>query len=265
MNLTLAAAYFAFAISAALFLFWAIRAEIAGGDVSTGLRERRYFAFAISAALFLFWASRVEIAGGDVSVGLRERLDLSFSTGGSADGPRKPTEEQRRALRSLCSAKMQAELRDWLRRLGIQRQARDDVAQLVMEQAARSIHTFDRSKGEPRRWLNGVALRVTADFNQLARHRREELNEDPARGVVDASFSADELLSAEEHRLTALDLLSKLPDRERGILIGHDFDERPMAELAAEHRVPISTAYKIRARALAALTRLVREILSSHD
>jgi RNA polymerase sigma-70 factor (ECF subfamily) len=45
----------------------------------------------------------------------------------------------------------------------------------------------------------------------------------------------------------------------RSVLVGHGIDGIPMTEIAEQRGIPLSTAYKWRSRALAALEAIARE------
>ena len=57
----------------------------------------------------------------------------------------------------------------------------------------------------------------------------------------------------EQDRSTLLDLLQALDEDVRALLIAREIDGVSMADIAEEMGIPLSTAYKWRARALAAL------------
>ena len=60
--------------------------------------------------------------------------------------------------------------------------------------------------------------------------------------------------------MAILAALRQLPELARTVILEHDFEGTEMADIAARHRVPASTAYKHRARGMAALAALVRTI-----
>jgi DNA-directed RNA polymerase specialized sigma24 family protein len=75
--------------------------------------------------------------------------------------------------------------------------------------------------------------------------------------VVAGLIIADDMLAEEEERhLVTAQLKSANPMQQ--ILIAHDIEGLPMAEIAKEQRVPLSTAYRWRASALSALQKEAR-------
>ena len=96
-------------------------------------------------------------------------------------------------------------------------------------------------------------MHVAAHYRERAQHRREVLT---SEGFVDIAADAprpDDLIMSEQLRVTVLELLQTLDDDVRALLIAKDIDGVSMAVIAEEIGIPISTAYKWRARALAAL------------
>ncbi|MCC6557264.1 MAG: sigma-70 family RNA polymerase sigma factor [Polyangiaceae bacterium] len=146
----------------------------------------------------------------------------------------------------------------WLGRLGVAEAERGDVRQDVFLGAHRSFHKYDPDRARPERWLNRITVHAAAHYRDRAVHRREQLDDDFA-AVVDRSPGADDQLIAEERRLDLLELLGGLEDRLRAVLVAHDIDGVPMTEIAETLGIPVSTAYKWRARALAALRRAALE------
>jgi RNA polymerase sigma factor (sigma-70 family) len=150
-------------------------------------------------------------------------------------------------------------LRKWVMRLLVPRQDSRDVAQDVAVAALRSAHTYNPAVARPERWMNGIAVHTVAHWRDRARHRHEVVTdpeEDERR--LDETPTAEEQIGAEERRLDVLDSIQRLHPADRSLLIAHDIDGIPMSEIAAQLRIPLSTAYKWRARALAALAELLR-------
>ncbi|WP_437971100.1 sigma-70 family RNA polymerase sigma factor [Sorangium sp. So ce260] len=170
---------------------------------------------------------------------------------------RPPTEDARSAAAALLfRPKVFRDVRRWLERLGVPARDRDDVAGEVWLCAWRSWPTYDPEHARPERWLNRIMLHVCSHYHERASRRREVLLDEPL-DVADPAPDALHLLVAEETRLGVLDAIDRLDLHEREVLVGHDIEEIPIGELVEELEVPMSTAYKRRARALAALRELV--------
>lgn len=147
---------------------------------------------------------------------------------------------------------MRSAVRSWLVRLGVPRAHVDDLTQDVLEGA----HRYDPAYGQIERWLNGITVHVASHWHEKAQRRREVL---AARVVPPgAEEGADVALEREEARAAVRAALLRMPIELAVMVREHDLEERPMAELAEQEGVPLSTAYKRRARGLAALVLLLR-------
>ena len=145
-------------------------------------------------------------------------------------------------------------VRRWLRRLGVPLEDLPDVLQDVLKNAWSSWHTYDPTRSRPERWLNKIAVHLAAHYRDQARHHREELAAEPGDiDAADPSLDASELMELEQMRTIVRDALDELPRDLREVLIAHDIDGVPMAAIAEHQGIPLSTAYKWRARALDAL------------
>lgn len=157
------------------------------------------------------------------------------------------------AVTVLSGQKVYAALWSWLGALDVPLRDRRDVAQDVLLAAFTSLHTYDPMKSRPERWLNGIAVHVAAHYHEKAHRRREELSPEPLLDAEDPAPLACERIDAEQNRQRALAELHSLDPDLRAVLVAHDIDQVPMTEIAAKHGIPVSTAYKRRARALRAL------------
>ena len=160
--------------------------------------------------------------------------------------------DKERAFQLLFREKTFESVRHWLDRLGVPLRDRKDVAQEVFLAAHGSFHTYDPMRSRPERWLNKITVHIAAHYRDRAQHRREELTPEEFFDIVDESPGPDERIGSEQDRRQVLDLLQSLNVDLRSVLIAHDIDDVPMAEIAEQHGIPLSTAYKWRARALEA-------------
>ncbi|AUX34610.1 MULTISPECIES: sigma-70 family RNA polymerase sigma factor [Sorangium] len=140
----------------------------------------------------------------------------------------------------------------WLTRLGVPLRDRGDLAQDVLLSAYLSFDNYKPEISRPERWLNRIAVHTAAHYRERAQHRYEELvPEEEFPILVDQSKTPDELMISDQERLMVLELLHHLDVDAHSILVAHDLDGIPMADLAQQRGIPLSTAYKWRARALA--------------
>ena len=161
--------------------------------------------------------------------------------------------DKQRAFELLFRRKTFVSVWHSLERLGIAVQDRKDVSQDVLFAAYQSFHTYNPLRGRPERWLNRITINVVAHYWDRAMHRREQLTPDDPLDAPDNTPGPDEQIVREQARLTVLDLLQAVDADPRAVLIAHDLDGIPMVEIAEQLGIPVSTAYKWRARAMAAL------------
>jgi len=160
--------------------------------------------------------------------------------------------DKERAFQLLFRHKTLASVWQWLDRLGVPRRDRRDVVQEVFLAAHQSFHTYDPMRSRQERWLNKITVHIASHYRERAQHRREELTPEAFFDVVDEHPPPDELISVEQDRGEVMDLLQKIDPDLRSVVIAHDIDGVPMAEIAAQRGIPVSTAYKWRTRALMA-------------
>ncbi|WP_437294009.1 sigma-70 family RNA polymerase sigma factor [Sorangium sp. So ce426] len=161
-------------------------------------------------------------------------------------------EDERAAAyaRLFCPAVLRAVLR-WLRRLGVPLCHRTDVAGQVWLNAWESWPRFDPKRGRPERWLNAITVHVAAHYRERMQHRREELVD-----LIDVPDPAPDAFAAmESHsiRTGTIDAVNELDPQLRSVLVAHDLDGIPMAQVAEDAGLPLSTLYKRRTKALGAL------------
>lgn len=107
--------------------------------------------------------------------------------------------------------------------------------------------------------MNGIAVHTVAHWHDRARHRYEVVTDpEEHQGRLGEAPTAEAQIGAEERRLHVLDSIQRLRPEDRSLLIAHDIDGIPMSEIAEQRGIPLSTAYKWRTRALAALAEILR-------
>jgi RNA polymerase sigma-70 factor, ECF subfamily len=145
------------------------------------------------------------------------------------------------------------QVKRWLRKLGVSKEDLDDVVQAVMLQAVRSFPSYDADRGRPERWLNAIAVHVAAHYHNSANTRRRcQLIVDEGREeVTDARPTPEEELAAAETVRGLGVALAELRPHLRGVLIEHDLEGIPIAEIARARGTVAFTMYKWRARAMA--------------
>lgn len=154
---------------------------------------------------------------------------------------------------------------DWLARLGVPLRDRGEVSQEVLLAAYQSFHSYDPVRSPPERWLNGITVHIASHYRDRAYHRREELTPNPPLDLEDELPRADEQIERIEERFEIWDVLQRVDDDLRSVLVAHDIDGIPMAEIAAQNGIPLSTAYKWRARAIVSCKAMMEQRRREED
>jgi len=127
-----------------------------------------------------------------------------------------------------------------LRRLGVSARDAEDLCQEVFLRVFRALAEYDPDR-PLRPWLFAFAYRVAANHRRRARHRLEQLveqpPEQPAIGDPEAAIVARERTA---EVLRALDALSL---EKRGILILFDIDGFSAPDIADALAIPVNTVY----------------------
>jgi RNA polymerase sigma-70 factor (ECF subfamily) len=145
-----------------------------------------------------------------------------------------------------------------LRWLGAPPHEIEDLAQDVFIALRRSWPRYDSSR-PLRPYLFGVAFRVVS--MQRRKQKREVVF--AYLEVRDGGPGPDEMVQAKQARAIVLGALEKVPLRRRAVLVMHDLEGVPMAEVAATLSIPRFTAYsrlrKARMELEAAIRRVVKD------
>lgn len=150
-------------------------------------------------------------------------------------------------------------IRTVLKSRGVPQRDRGDLVQSVLIGAWEAI-TSDRYRPDPvrlRAWLAEIARRQAANYRRSARVQWEQLTDPDDMHHESQRTQPDGLLEVAEDWQFVTEQL-KSPDEMQSVLIAHDLEELPMAEVARDRRVPLSTAYRWRATALESLRQVVR-------
>ncbi|WP_437274953.1 sigma-70 family RNA polymerase sigma factor [Sorangium sp. So ce375] len=169
--------------------------------------------------------------------------------------PRRPGQggptEKERAFELLFREKTSSLVSRWLTGLGVPLRDRKDLTQEVLFAAFLSFNKYNPEISRPERWLNRITVHTASHYLQRAQHRYEELTpDDELPPLVDPSKTSEELMISDQERLVVLELMQQLDVDAHWILVGHDLHSIPMADLAQQRGIPLSTAYKWRARAI---------------
>ncbi|WP_437740879.1 sigma-70 family RNA polymerase sigma factor [Sorangium sp. So ce1504] len=169
----------------------------------------------------------------------------------------RPSNEDERAAahaRLFCPAQVRAVLR-WLERLGVRRCHRTDVAGQVWLNAWESWPRFDPRRGRPERWLNAITVHVASHYHERTECRREELVD--FNDVADPAPNAAATMESDSIRTATIDAVNALDPKLRFVLVAHDLDGIPMAQVAEDAGLPLSTLYKRRTKAIGVLRDII--------
>jgi RNA polymerase sigma-70 factor (ECF subfamily) len=145
-----------------------------------------------------------------------------------------------------------------LRRLGTAASEIEDLAQEVFLALRRCWIDYDPDR-PLRPYLFGIAYRIVC-----AHHRKR--NREVAFGIIEVGDSGpgpDDALATKQARALVLAALERIPLPRRAVLMMHDLDDVPVAEVATALSIPRFTVYsrlrKARRELEAAVRRLRRE------
>jgi RNA polymerase sigma-70 factor, ECF subfamily len=139
-----------------------------------------------------------------------------------------------------------------VRRLGVREADLEDVTHDVFLKAFQSYGAYDRSR--PRRpWLFAIAMRVAADYRDLARHRWEV--PDLGHEARDEAPGAEPALGDAEERRLMLAALDDLSWERRALVVMFHLNGHTIEEIAEVFPAPKFTLYS-RLRAARADLRL---------
>jgi RNA polymerase sigma-70 factor, ECF subfamily len=144
------------------------------------------------------------------------------------------------------------------RRLGTAPSEVDDLAQDLFLVLRRTWSAYDPTR-PLRPYLFGIAFRIASA------HQRKR-NREVAFGILevgDTGPGPDDALRAKQSRALLLAALERVPLPRRAVLVMHELDDVPVAEVAAVLSIPLFTAYsrlrKARRELEAAVRRMRRE------
>ena len=125
----------------------------------------------------------------------------------------------------------------------------------------RSWATSDHTR-PLRPYLFGIAFRIASA------HRRKRRREVPVANIEaasDESAGLDEALQNKQARALMLAALDRVPLQRRAVLLMHDLDDVPVAEIASVLAIPRFTAYSRLRKARRELASALREMLTRTD
>jgi RNA polymerase sigma factor (sigma-70 family) len=150
----------------------------------------------------------------------------------------------------------------YLRRLGAEDAAAEDLTQDVMLTIWRRAGQFDRTRAALGTWVYTIARNKRIDA--LRRERRPDYDpEDPALvAEIDPAPRGDQVAEAEQARRVVMAAVAQLPAEQAELLRIFYFEEKPHSQIAEELGLPLGTV-KSRLRLAMAKLRLLLNGLNS--
>ncbi|WP_438027913.1 RNA polymerase sigma factor [Sorangium sp. So ce233] len=174
--------------------------------------------------------------------------------------------ERAHAFHQLFQAETARRVCRWLAKLRVPERDRRDLSQDALLLALTRFGSYDPSRGEVARWLNGIAVNLASHYHAKASQRREVITDPMALREAGDSATPLELLLAAERRRLLRSLVLELPFEQRSVLFQHDLHEISMRDIAETRAIPLSTIYKWRTRALhGAQQALARRIAAEEE
>lgn len=141
-----------------------------------------------------------------------------------------------------------------LRRLGLSESDADDASQQVFMIAARQL--AEVPPGKERAFLYGTARRIAANARRDRRRRREAPAE-LADELQAVGALPDERVELERAALLLDDILERLPEDLRRVLVLAEVEEATVSAIAELEAIPVGTAASRLRRARAAFEKLL--------
>ncbi len=141
----------------------------------------------------------------------------------------------------------------YLRRLGAEEAAAEDLTQEVMLSVWHRAHQFDRSRAALSTWVYTIARNKRIDA--LRRERRPDFDLDDPALVVEAEGAprGDHYAEAEQARREVMRAIEQLPAEQAQLLRIFYFEEKPHSAIAEELGLPLGT---VKSRLRLALTKM---------
>lgn len=144
----------------------------------------------------------------------------------------------------------------YLRRLGAEAAAAEDLTQDVMLTVWRRARQFDRGRAALSTWVYTIARNRRIDV--LRRERRPDFDQhDPTLVGDDSAPRGDQLAEAAEARRQVMEAVAQLPSEQARLVEIFYFAEKPHSTIADELGLPLGT---VKSRLRLALGKLRRKL-----
>lgn len=147
-------------------------------------------------------------------------------------------------------------LKTYLRRLGCDSGAAEEIVQEVMLLVWRRAETYDPRQASASTWMFTIARNKRVD--SLRREQRPEIDpNDPALTPDPAVEAADHRVEVRESNARLRAALKELPPEQAELLRMAYFEDKPHSLISAEHGIPLGT---VKSRLRLAMDRLRRAL-----
>ncbi len=145
------------------------------------------------------------------------------------------------------------------------------AADLTQETFVKAWHALPRLKTHMAfgGWLRIIALNLVRDYSR--RHKPEQSllehtsAESNPREAADVNPGPEEEIIRSQEQKIVREAVSRLPESQRLVIVMHHFEDKPVAEIAAELKLPIGTVLSRLARGREALRRRLGKLVETED
>lgn len=142
-------------------------------------------------------------------------------------------------------------LKTYLRRLGCESGAAEELVQEVMLLVWRRAETYDPAQASASTWVFTIARNKRVDA--LRRERRPEIDPNDPALVPEADVPADQRVETRQGNDRLRAALKELPPEQAELLRMAYFEDKPHSVISAEHGIPLGT---VKSRLRLAMDRL---------
>lgn len=146
-------------------------------------------------------------------------------------------------------------LKTYLRRLGCDSGAAEEIVQEVMLLVWRRAETYDPVQASASTWMFTIARNKRVD--SLRREQRPEIDPNDPSLIPDPVEAADHRVEVRESNARLRAALKELPPEQAELLRMAYFEDKPHSLISAEHGIPLGT---VKSRLRLAMDRLRRAL-----
>lgn len=149
-------------------------------------------------------------------------------------------------------------LKTYLRRLGCEPGAVEELVQEVMLLVWRRAETYDPIQASASTWVFTIARNKRVD--SLRREQRPEIDPNDPVLVPDPDLAADQRVEAKESTDRLRAALKNLPPEQADLLRMAYFEDKPHSVISAEHGIPLGTVKSRLRLAMDRLRKALRDV-----